>query len=324
MTDFTISKWRAARIGWLVFIAAFCLCQARAQQNELHTYHVQGSVYMIVGAGGNVTVQTGPDGVLLVDTGLSQNADRLLAEVRKLSNGPIRYIINTHVHPDHVGGNEVIGPAGKAIAGGNFTADIADAGVGATILAQQNVLNRMSAPTGSESPIPFKAWPNDTYLSRGKKIFFDGEAIEVIHIPSAHTDGDSMVFFRRSDVISAGDIFVTTSYPIIDLERGGNIQGVLDGLNRLVDITVPADKQEGGTYIIPGHGHVCDQADVVEYRDMVTIIRDRIQDGVRKGLTLEQVKATHPTLDYDPVYGKGGGFWTSDMFIEAAYKSLKK
>jgi cyclase len=242
MTKFGISNWRAAHIGLQLLSAAFCLCQARAQQGELHTYHVQGNVHMIVGAGGNVTVQTGADGVLLVDTGLSQNADRLLAEVRKLSKGPIRFIINTHVHPDHVGGNEVIGPAGKTITGGNVTGDIADAGVGATILAQQNVLNRMSAATGGESSLPFKAWPNDTFLSRGKKIFFDGEAIEVIHIPSAHTDGDSMVFFRRSDVISAGDIFVTTSYPIIDLQRGGNIQGAIDGLNRIIDISVPADK----------------------------------------------------------------------------------
>jgi cyclase len=314
--------------GALVLGAAAFLTVARAQQNqnpasaELHTLHVQGNVYMIVGAGGNVTAQVGSDGILLVDAGLAQNADKLLAEVRKLSKGPIRYIINTHVHADHTGGNEKIGQAGSAIAGGNFSGDIQDAGVGANIIAHENVLNRMSAPTGSQASTPIKAWPNDTFFTKEKKIFFNGEALRIIHIPAAHTDGDSMVFFRRSDVISAGDLFVTTSYPIVDLQRGGNIQGIVDALNRLIDISVPADKQEGGTYIIPGHGRLCDQADVVEYRDMVTIIRDRIQDGVKKGLTLEQVKAAQPTLDYDTVYGRSTGFWTTDMFIDAVYQSL--
>jgi len=316
MTTFRIARTLAA--------AALVLGVMQAQQApaELHTIHVQGSVYMIAGDGGNVTVQIGNDGVLLVDTGLAQNADRLLAEVRKLSTAPIRYIINTHVHPDHVGGNEKIGAAGSAIAGGNFAGDIADAGVGANIIAHINLLNRISAPNGNQPAAPAKAWPTDTYLSDKKKIFFNGEAIEILHIPAAHTDGDSIVFFRRSDVISGGDVFVTTSFPIVDLARGGNIQGIVAALNRLIDISVPADKQEGGTYVIPGHGRICDQADVVEIRDMTTIIRDRIQDGVKKGLTLDQVKASKPTLDY-PVYNAATG-WTTDRFIEAVYQSLKK
>ena len=236
---------------------------------------MQGNVYMIVGAGGNVTVQTGDDGILLVDSGLPANADKLLAEVRKLSKGPIRYLINTHVHPDHVGGNEKIFLAGSTITGGNVTGDIQDAGVGATIIAHEAVLNRMSAATGNQA-MPAKAWPSDTYFTKEKKLFFNGEAVLIMHVPAAHTDGDTMVYFRRSDVISAGDLYVTTSYPIVDLQRGGNIQGILEALNRMIDISVPADKQEGGTYIIPGHGRVADQADLVEYRDMVTIIRDRI------------------------------------------------
>jgi cyclase len=313
----------------LIAGAAAILNIAPAQQNpapqmqsaELHTLHVQGNVYMIVGAGGNVTVQIGDDGILLVDSGLAANADKLLAEVRKLSKAPIRYLINTHVHPDHVGGNEKIFLAGSTITGGNVTGDIKDAGVGATIIAHEAVLNRMSAGTGNQV-MPAKAWPSDTYFTKEKKLFFNGEAVLIMHVPAAHTDGDSMVYFRRSDVISAGDLYVTTSFPIIDLQRGGNIQGILEALNRMLDISVPADKQEGGTYIIPGHGRVADQADLVEYRDMVTIIRDRIQDGVKKGLTLEQVKATQPTLDYDGVYSKPGGFWTADMFIETVYKSL--
>lgn len=308
----------------LTALTLFLLSTAHAQQAppELHATHVQGNVYMIAGDGGNVTVQIGSDGVLLVDTGLAPNAEHLLAEIRKLSTAPIRYIINTHVHSDHVGGNEKIGAAGAAIAGGNFAGDIADAGVGANIVAHINLLNRISAPNGNQPAAPAKAWPTDTYLSDKKKLFFNGEAIEIIHIPSAHTDGDSIVFFRRSDVISAGDVLVTTSFPIVDLQRGGNIQGVVAALNRLIDISVPADKQEGGTYIIPGHGRICDQADVVEIRDMTTIIRDRIQDSVKKGLTLDQVKFSKPTLDY-PVYNTSTG-WTADRFIEAVYQSLKK
>jgi cyclase len=290
---------------WVTLGVGVAAAYAMVQAQELHTFHVQGNVYMIVGAGGNVTAQVGNDGVLLVNSGTAENASKLLAEVRKLSKGPIRYLINTDVAPDHVGGNEQVFEAGSSVAGGNVTGDIGDAGVGAAVIAHEAVLNRMSAPTGSKAPTPTKAWPNDTYFTKEKKMFFNGEAIEIIHIPAAETDGDSIVFFRRSDVISTSDLYVTTSYPIVDRQRGGNIQGVLDGLNRVIDITVPAD-----------------QADVVEYRDMVTIIRDRIQDGVKKGLSLEQVKAAQPTLDYDAVFGSSKGSWTTDSFIEAVYKSL--
>jgi cyclase len=307
---------------WVTLGAGVLAACAMLRAQELHTLHVQGNVYMIVGAGGNVTAQVGSDGVLLVNSGAAQNTGQLLAEVRKLSTGPIRYLINTDVGADHVGGNEKVFEAGSSVAGGNVTGDIGDAGVGAAVIAHAAVLDRMSAPTGSNAPAPAKAWPNDTFFTKEKKIFFNGEAIEIIHIPAAQTDGDSIVFFRRSDVIATSDLYVTTSYPIVDRQRGGNIQGVLDGLNRVIDISVPADKEEGGTYVIPGHGRLADQADVVEYRDMVTIIRDRIQDGVKKGLSLEQVKAAQPTLDYDAVFGSSNGSWSTDSFIEAVYKSL--
>ena len=176
--------------------------------------------------------------------------------------------------------------------------------------------NRKVAPT------PQNAWPTETYFNAFHDIYFNNEGIQMIHIPDAITDGDSIVFFRRSDVVSTGDIFMTTNYPIIDLQNGGSINGIIDALNFILDLTIPADKQEGGTMVIPGHGRLCDEADVVEYRDMVTIIRDRIQDMVKKGMTLEQVKAAKPTRDYDPLYGSTTGFWTTDMFVEAAYKSL--
>jgi glyoxylase-like metal-dependent hydrolase (beta-lactamase superfamily II) len=288
---------------------------------ELHILHVQGNVHMLVGAGGNIALQIGDDGVLLVDTGLAANAEKVVAAVRTLSNKPIRYIVNTHVHPDHVGGNDFIGKLGSTIAGGNVGAG---AGVGAGIIAHENVLNRMSAPTGQQAPFPTTAWPTDTYISKQKELFFNGESLQIIHQPAAHTDGDSIVYFRKSDVIVAGDLFVTTTYPFIDSARGGNITGIIAALNNMLDIAIPKAMQEGGTYIIPGHGRLTDEADLLEYRDMITIIRDRIQDGVKRGQTLEQVKAGKPTLDYDARWGATSGFWTTDQFIEAVYKDLSK
>jgi len=291
----------------------------RFENVEVHVLPVQGTVYMLVGAGANITVQAGSDGVLLVDTSYERMSDKVIAAVRKLSDKPIRYIVNTHADADHVGGNAAISAVGATIAGGNMGTSVNN---GAAILAHENVLKRMSAPTGQQAPTPSAAWPTDTYFTKKKELFFNGEPIEILHQPSAHTDGDSIVFFRHSDVISAGDLFLTTTYPVVDLERGGNIQGIIDALNRILDIAIPKDKQEGGTYVIPGHGRLCDEADVLEYRDMVTIIRDRIRDMVKKGMTLEQVKAARPTLDYDGRYGAKTGAWTTDMFIEAVYRSL--
>jgi cyclase len=291
---------------------------------ELHVLPVQGNIYMLVGAGGNITVQSGSDGVLLVDTGLAANSDKVLAAVRSLSDKPIRYIINTHVHADHVGGNEAIARSGATIAGGNVVGDIgSSASNQATIMAFQSVLDRMSTPAPGAPATPTGALPTDTYTTPERKIFFDNEGVELIHVPAAHTDGDTMVFFHRSDVISTGDIFVTNGYPIVDLDHGGNIQGVIAGLNRVIELAIPADEQEGGTLIIPGHGRLCDVADVVFYQEMVTIIRDRIQDMIRKGMTLEQVKAAKPTRDYDPRYGSTTGFWTTDKFVTAVYTSLR-
>jgi cyclase len=275
---------------------------------DIHSFHVQGKVWLLVGAGGNIAVQTGDDGVLVVDTGLAQNADAVLAAIKTLSDKPIRWILNTHFHPDHTGGNEAMSKAGRKTNGQP-----------AEILAHENVLTRMSAPAAKR---PTASWPTDTYFPEEKDIFFNGEAVMLYHEPNAHTDGDSIVFFRRSDVVVAGDTFVTTSYPYIDQANGGTVQGEINALNRILDITVPAHEQEGGTYVISGHGRICDEADVLEYRDMVTIVRDRIQDMVKRGLTLDQVKAAKPTLDYDRHYGSDTGFVTTAGFIEAVYKDL--
>jgi cyclase len=288
--------------------------------NTAHTLHVQGNVYMLVGAGGNIAVQIGDDGVLLVDSGSAQATSQVVAAIRALTDKPIRYIINTSADPDHVGGNDAIGKLGSTIAGGNVGAG---AGVGAGIISHENVLNRMSAPTGKTSPYPTTAWPTDTFVNRQKELYFNGESIQTIYKPG-HTDGDSIVYFRRSDVIAAGELFNTLTFPVIDTARGGSIKGVLAGLNDMLDIAIPKAMQEGGTYIIPGRGRLTDEADLLEYRDMVTIVRDRVQDGVKRGLTLDQVKAGKPTLDYEARWGATSGAWTTDMFLEAIYKDLSK
>jgi len=313
----------SARTLCLASLVTLVSAGARAQgpgPGELAIWPVRDGVYMVVGAGGNTTVHVGDDGVLVVDTKLATASDALLAAIRRISAKPIRYVINTHWHPDHVGGNELIAKSGSTIAGGNVSGAIADAGEGAAVVAHENVLVRMS---GQETPPPFEAWPTVTLFMPQKDIFFNGEAVQILHQPAAHTDGDSLVFFRRSDVISTGDVFSTTAYPVIRPEDGGGIDGVIGALNRIIELTVPEEKQEGGTLVIPGHGRLCDEADVVEYRDMVTIVRDRIKSMIEMGMTLRQVQAAKPTADYDGRYGATSGFWTTEQFVAAAYESLK-
>jgi cyclase len=285
---------------------------------EIHALPVQGNVTMLVGAGGNIAVQTGRQGVLMVDTQYPALSGRILDAIHKLSEGPLRYIIDTSVDEDHTGGNENLRKAGVTITGANVTRDIADAAVGAAIIAHEAVMDRMSAPSGKQAPTPSGAWPTDTYLSEEKELFFNDDSIRVIHVPAAHSDGDSIVYFRRADVIATGDIFMTTTYPVIDLEKGGSVQGLINGLNLILSLAIPEHEEEGGTLIIPGHGRLCDEFDVVEYRDMVVIIRDRIRALIKKGMTLEQVKQAKPTADYDGRYGEG----TTDRFVESVYKSL--
>jgi glyoxylase-like metal-dependent hydrolase (beta-lactamase superfamily II) len=289
-------------------------------RHDIQVVHIQGNVHLLVGAGGNIVVQAGDEGVLVIDTGAGARGADVLAAIRTISDKPIRIVLNTHVHPDHTGANETIAATGKALSG-NAPGNSGLALANARVLAHENVLRRMSAPSGEPSPRPFGAWPTETFFAEDKEIFFNDEAIQLFYQPG-HTDGDIVVFFRRSDVVVSGDLFLTTTYPIVDGENGGRVTGIIDGLNRILDLTIPRDKQEGGTYVIPGHGRISDEADVVEYRDMLTIVRDRIQDLVAKGKTLAEVKAARPTLDYDGRYGATSGAWTTDMFIESVYREL--
>ena len=295
---------------------------AQQTRGEIQTLKVQGNVYLLTGAGGNIAVQIGDTGVLVVDTGVAEMGDDVVAAIRKLSDKPIQYVLNTHGDADHTGGNDTVRKAGLTYVGANVTGNLTDAGVGAQIYAHDNVLRRMSAPSGVQASTPFGSWPTQTYLSGRRQMFFNSEPVEMIHQPAAHTDGDSLIFFRRSDVVVTGDIFLTTSYPLIDTDRGGSIQGEIDALNNILELAVPGYQDEGGTYIIPGHGWISDRPDLLEYRDMVTIIHDRIQAAIKKGMSLQQVKTAGLTKDYDNRYSAKSGLGSADKFVEAIYKSL--
>jgi glyoxylase-like metal-dependent hydrolase (beta-lactamase superfamily II) len=294
---------------------------------DLPVIQLRPNFYMIAGAGANIAVQVGEDGVVIVDAGSAASADAVVAAVRKITPRPIRYVINTSADADHVGGNAVLSRAGETLFTGGGGAGISPdfLGGGASILAYETVLGRMSAPTGETSPFPAAAWPTETFHQPRKYMYLNGEGIEVLHQPSAHSSGDVVVFFRRSDVVVAGDVLDTTRFPVIDIARGGSVEGEIAALNRVVDLAIPSVpivSREEGTLVIPGHGRVCDQLDVVEYRDMVTIVRDRIRDLVDAGQTLEQVKAASPTRGYTRRYGSDSGPWTTSQFVEAVYRSL--
>ena len=241
---------------------------------------------------------------------------------------PIRFIVNTSSSPDRIGGNEKLAPTGYFFRGGGGAAGNFSGGVGdnsAAIIAHENTLLRMSGASG-EAPLPKQAWPTDSYWREQFKFHqhFNGEAILLYHAPKAHTDGDSIAHFRGSDVIAAGNLFWTTSYPIINIDKGGSVNGVIEGLNHILDLSAAENMSQGGTWIIPGRGRVSDIADVASYRNMMVMIRDRIEDLIKKGMTLEQVQRARPTMDFDGRYGSETGSWTTNMFVEAVYKSLSQ
>lgn len=286
---------------------------------------VQGNVHMIVGAGANVAVQVGDEGVFVVDTGGSGQGQRVLSAVSRLTNRPIRFLVNTNPDGDHIAGNDVIvksqhGTRGPQPGGGGGGAP--GQNVGVVTVAHENAFNRMSAGSAGVPALTGDALPASTFFTPRKDLFSNGEPVQLISQPAAHTDGDILVFFRKSDVVATGDVFVTTSYPVIDTARGGSVQGVIDALNAIIELTVPERNQMGGTRVIPGHGRICNEADVVDYRDMVTIIRDRVQEMAKKGMTVQQIKAARPSLEYDGLYGATTGNWTTEKFLDAVYSGV--
>jgi cyclase len=286
-------------------------------QGEVIVLPAQGSVYILAGPGGNSAVQIGSEGPLIVDTQPAAMSAAVLEAVRGLSPRPIRHVVLTSGGEQQAGGAATISKAGRYI---RVIDSIDPRGLDsrASIMAHLNVLNRMSAGT-----TPSDSWPTDTYFTSEWSIFSNGEAVQLFHVSAATSDGDTIVFFRRSDVVSTGAIFDATAYPRFDPDRGGSIAGIIEGLNRVLDLAVPGENQEGGTVVIPGRGRLSDETDVANYRDMVTIIRDRMRAMVAKGLSLDQIKRTRPTMDYDGLF-ESRSEWTSEMFIDAIYRDLQR
>ena len=324
---------------------------AQGTASEIRVLPLRGNIYLLSGAGSNVVASVGKDGVMLVDTGAPAMADKVLAAVQDLSRRvtaapaaarncvgvsqgcswwssseflpttagpraprPLGGIIYTSDDPDHIGGNEKIAAAGRTYGVRNIDGTLP----GAWVLAHENITLREARP-GQATLLP-----NETYGSAEKKLnFFNGEAVVVTHMPAAHSDGDSVVYFRGSEVLVAGDVLDMTKYPVIDLARGGTIQGEVDALNWLLDVAVVEHMMEGGTLVVPGHGRMTDSADVAYYRDMVTIMRDRVAAMAKKGMTLDQIKAARPSRDYDGRFGKNPA-WTPSQFVESIFRTLDR
>jgi cyclase len=294
-------------------------------QGAVRSLHVQGNVWMLHSETVNAAAQIGDDGVLIVDTMDETLADPLLAEVHRLAPGkPIRIVVNTHLHSDHTGGNAKVAAAGSTVIGGNAVAELGQAAANrAQVYAHENVQTRMAQPGAGQPPVPTPLWPSDTFIEPQHDLYFNGEGIELLHVPSAHTDGDTIVYFRKSDVLVTGDVYVNEFFPMVDVQNGGDLNGLVKALNTILRITIPRKNQEGGTYVIPGHGRLADEADVVEYRDMATILRDRVADAVKRGQTLAQIKSARLTRDYDGRYGTTPSFWSTDHFVETVYLSVQ-
>jgi hypothetical protein len=337
------------------------IAEQSPRDGQVHVLPVQGNIYMVIADGTNLTVSLGPQGVMLVNTGAAAMTDKVLAALSQLANSTVgqpmtnscagancpgtwgwaspyintvisspappralRYIINTSATAEHMGGNDKIAGTGFFPRGGGFGGAVTSVGQRASIIAHENVLNRVSAPAGKAAPTAATAWPTDTYFDDFHKLpeYFNGEAVIIYSAPAANTDGDSIVYFRHSEVIAAGNVFSTVSYPMIDTAKGGTIQGVIDGLNHILDLAVAEYRAQGGTWVIPGRGRLSDTADVSSYRNMLTMIRDRVKDLKDKGQTLAQVQTARPTLDFDGRYGSTTGPWTTAMFVEAVYRTL--
>jgi cyclase len=313
----------------LAFTACSLIAAPAAEPDDgaLDLIQVRPHFYMIAGAGGNIGVQIGDDGIVLVNAGTEEASGHVLAALRKLTPLPIRYVIDTNADRDFVGGNAKLSKAGKTIFTnvlGNtaFTNAMTNGGA-ASILAHDSILQRMSAPTGQKAPFPDDALPTEAFYTNRYTLRMNEEGIEVLYQPAAHSNADSFVLFRGSDVVVAGDVIDTTRFPVIDLAHGGSIQGEIDALNKLIELAIPPTPfiyKGPGTFVIPGHGRLCEQMEVVDYRDMVVVVRDVIADMIHHDMTLEQIKAAHPARPYETEYGAAAG--VTDEFVESVYKSL--
>jgi glyoxylase-like metal-dependent hydrolase (beta-lactamase superfamily II) len=306
-----------------LLLLAGSMANAAEMDHGLSLFHVKGQVYVLDGAGVNVTVQIGDQAVVFVDTPDPEYIDEMMSLIREISNAPVRYVITTALDPMHLAGNDAINNLGFRGFGGRGAGVAVAAGgntTGVTLLAHENVLNRFYLADNDVEELTLTT----TYFTPTFDFFMNDEGIAVYHMPNAHTDGDSIVFFRSSDVISLGDIMIPGQYPDIDVEQGGSINGLIEALNFTLALMIPGKNAEGGTYAVPGHGRLGDEIDVVEYRNMLVIVRDRIQYQMEQGMSLNDIIASNPVLDYSTEYGGPRGGPTSTEFITAIYQSLSE
>ena len=323
------SSFRLTLLSLLVAIFNVCLIETAVPQilaplakdsDEVEILSVQGSIYMIGTAGSNIALMVGESGLIVVDSGNIEASENVINAIRELTSEPARFIINTAALPEHMGGNLAVADIGETF---DLNPVVIDTGEGISIPIIGHGNGLLLLGTEFEDLVPYEAWPNDTFFGDSKALYLNGEPIDMEHQPAAITQSDIFVHFRQSDVLVTGDIFDITSYPHFYLELGGSLQGVIDALNRIIDITIPEFNQQGGTLVIPGHGRIASESDVVEYRDMLTIIRDRVQVMINEGKSFEEVLAARPSLEYDGIYGYESGDWTTRMFLEAVYEDLR-
>jgi glyoxylase-like metal-dependent hydrolase (beta-lactamase superfamily II) len=290
------SQFKLAVWSLPVTVFAAGAVSAQGQQDfsavEIKTHTVAGNVRYLEGAGGNVGLLVGDDGVLMIDDQFAPLSDKLMAAIRALSDKPIRMLVNTHIHGDHTGGNENFGK------------------LGIDIVAHDNVRVRLARGVNGGAPSPAVALPVVTFGDT-MSLHLNGERVTVGKLPPAHTDGDAYIRFANADVIHAGDVFRTIGYPGVDFNNGGSVKGTIEALQALVDLSGP------NTKILPGHGVVSTREDVAAFRDLAIELQKRFTDLIRQGMTLEQVVAANPTADLDEKYG------SSERLIPAFYNAVK-
>lgn len=259
---------------------------------EIKTTKLAGNFYTLEGAGGMIGVLAGPDGVFMVDSQFAPLTEKIVAAIKAINPGPIRFMVNTHIHPDHTGGNENLGK------------------LGVTIMARDQLRARLA---GGQRPAPAAALPTITY-NAPVTMNMNGEAVQLIPVPAAHTDGDTMIYFPTADVIMTGDFYRAVGYPFPDRNNGGSFKGLIDGLNAIISLAKPTTK------IVPGHGPTVDKNAVAAHRDMAIAVREKVATLVKEGKTVEQVLAAKPTADLDGKVDPGGT--SSERFLRALYADV--